>query len=253
MNTWKSLYLPVVLLIQALKWILHTKDIHLSIDIHLNNFITVKRLKILASITFTVKALRRKLCGTGRMIRASQTSFSIHIDTVWLFKTWTVNLSFKDSSISLYEEPNIEGFYSWKWSEVCLPVPGFGEFLCFSTRDWKLSSVYLKDDVPLVSTGRRCSKSCSLAGPASLCTTRSCCMRGAASSSTPTARPRPSPRPPETIPSCLSAASLSPLSDSSLKTVCSSAERPAEWRQNSHTINQMKGLKYIFNYYRSHV
>lgn len=68
-------------------------------------------------------------------------------------------------------------------------------------------------------TGRPYSRSCCPVGPASHCTTRSCCMKAAASFWTPTARPRPSPRLQETTPSCFWAGSLSPQWDLSLKTV----------------------------------
>ena len=88
-----------------------------------------------------------------------------------------------------------------------------------SDLDLDCPSAYLTAAVLHVSTGRRCSRSCCPAGAASRCTIRSCCTRAAASSSTPTGRPRPSPKPPETIPSCSWAASPSPPWAWSLKTV----------------------------------
>lgn len=93
---------------------------------------------------------------------------------------------------------------------------------CPCTCFLKQSARCLKAAVLHVPTGQRCSRNCCAAGPASLCIIRSCFTRAAASSSTPTARPRLSPRPPEKIPSCSSAVSPSPPWDSSLKIVCTS-------------------------------
>ena len=119
------------------------------------------------------------------------------------------------SGVSVEDSPSMH----WATAGLFWFRPGPGLFLLVLPLDVNSVSVYLTAAVLHVSTGRRCSRSCCPAGAASRCTTRSCCTRAAASSSTPTARPRPSPKPPETIPSCSWAASPSPPWAWSLKTV----------------------------------